>query len=99
MAQKKSKKKTSKPDLYVEEVRLWLRQRDAQLVDCDNHFDRYCREIRFYEKGIESLKILRALELEQKGLIRHRVNEAKRDLDKYLKQNKKKPRKSAQSAI
>lgn len=89
MAQKKSKKKTSKPDLYVEEIRVWLRQQQERLDDCDNHFDRYCRELRFYEKQIDSLKIARALELEQKGLIRHRISDAKRDLDKYLKQNKK----------
>lgn len=97
MAQKKSNKKTSKPDLYVEEMNVWLRQQHEVLIDSDNHFDRYTREIQFYERFIHSLKILRALELEQKGLIRHRVNEAKRDLDKYLKQNKKKPAKPSPS--
>jgi len=99
MSQKKSNKKTSKPDFYVEEMRVWLRHNDERLSDCDDHFDQYCREIRFHENLIKSLKVLKGLELEQKGLIRHRVCAAKRDLDMYLNQNKKNPCKSVKSAI
>ena len=85
-----SKQRTApKRDLYVAEMTVWLRQQDERLIGCDDHFDAACREIQFYERRIDSLKILRGLELEQKALIGHRVNEAKRDLDKYMKQKKK----------
>ena len=81
----------SEQNLYVENLRIWLRQLEYRLAFCDEAIASSKTDIRSHKKQIPLLEGAIHLERDQKKVMRCRIAIGKRRLNAALRAQKSKP--------